>query len=493
MLAVLMQQITKRFGAVTANDQVDLRVEEGEIHALIGENGAGKSTLMHILYGFHTPDSGVIAINGRTLDIRKPSDAISLGIGMVHQHFMLIPPLTVAENVILGREPGKRFGLLNIRHVREAVENLPADLGVDPDARIDSLSVAAQQKVEILKLLYRNAGILILDEPTPVLTPQEIDELFATLRELKRRGKTIILISHKLSEVMEISDSVTVMRGGKVVASVPTHSTTQAELAQLMVGMDIPARTQSSPRSSEGPGLVLYVVSALNDRGVTALRDLSLTVSRGEILGIAAVEGNGQSELVQVIAGLRRPSSGQITINGEEASRQKIAHIPEDRTRRGIAGDMTIYENLILGRQREETFSARFRLRTGAIRDHARSIIRRFDIRPPEISQRARNLSGGNQQKVVVGRELSKDAPVIVASQPTRGLDIGAMHFVHGALREERDKGKAILLVSSDLDELLSLSDRIAVMYGGEIVFVTDARSTTPRELGGYMVQGKPS
>jgi len=492
MFGVEMRQISKRFGSVLANDDVTLQVRQGEIHALVGENGAGKSTLMHILYGLHSPERGTIAIRGTEVPIRKPADAIRLGIGMVHQHFMLIPPLSVLENIILGREELNRFGMLDLERSRARVEQLAKafHLEIDPDRTIASLSVGLQQRVEILKLLYREADILILDEPTPVLTPQEVDDLFATLQDLKRQGKTVILITHKLGEVMSISDTVTIMRRAKAVTSLATRTTSQGELARLMVGKEmVPAKGKLTPPRRE-IGLALHRVSARSDRGLAAVRDVTLSVAKGEILGIAAVEGNGQSELVQVVTGLRRPSSGTVHVDGIDEtyrSRSSIAHIPEDRLRRGIVLDFSLQENLLLGRHRERPFLGLLGFNEKAVRTYAADVLRRFDVRPPDVRRTARTLSGGNQQKAVIGRELSKKTAVIVACQPTRGLDIGAIEFVHRTLLEQREAGKSILLVSSDLDELLSLADRIAVMYEGEVVFIAEAAATSQRELGQYM------
>lgn len=493
MVAVHMQHITKRFGRVLANDDVELTITKGEIHALVGENGAGKSTLMHILYGIYQQDNGTITVGNTIATINSPADAIQLGIGMVHQHFMLIPPLTVVENIILGNEPTSYVQIIDRLKAEQSVTALSESfhLAIDPKAKIESLSVGMQQRVEILKLLYRNAEILILDEPTPVLTPQEIDDLFETLLHLKHQGKTIILITHKLNEVMSITDRVTVMRHGKVIASIPTKETNQQELARMMVGRDLIPLQASLTTSSSEIGLALERISALNDRHLPALHDISLTIAKKEILGIAAIEGNGQSELIQVITGLRVPSNGKILIDGIDILHSKtnipVSHIPEDRQKRGLVLEFTLKENILLGRQNEKQFNAAFSINQTAVGIFAEDILERFDVRPLNVNQRARNLSGGNQQKVVIGRELTKNATVIIASQPTRGLDIGAIEFVHRTLLHERDLGKSIMLVSSDLDELLSLSDRIAVMYEGRIVFLTETRRTTQRELGQYM------
>lgn len=493
MFAVQMRDITKRFGALAANDSVDVNVKQGEIHALVGENGAGKSTLMNVLYGLIRPDHGEILVNGRAAVIDSPRTAIGLGIGMVHQHFMLIPPLTVLENIVLGQEPVSAGSVLNVRAARETILQLSKlyHLSIDPNLEVSDLSVGLQQRVEILKILYRKAEILILDEPTPVLTPQEVEDLFNTLMDLKRQGKTVILITHKLAEVTAISDTVTVMRHGRVVRTLETRSTNRGELATLMVGKEVGFQVERSSLTERRSVLVVDDVSALNDRKLPAVRGASFTVDSGQIVGIAAVEGNGQSELVQTITGLRNVTGGRITIEGSGIDAGNplppIAHIPEDRHKRALVLDFSLAENLILGRQRESRFSGRWGLHSDRILEEADQLIRQYDIRPPERDQAARAFSGGNQQKAVIARELSKEAALIVASQPTRGLDIGATEFVHQKLLEERNKGKAVLLVSSDLEELLLLSDRIIVLYEGSIAAIVKASETSERELGAFM------
>jgi general nucleoside transport system ATP-binding protein len=488
-----LQDITKTFGAVKANDRVSVRIRQGEIHALVGENGAGKSTLMKILYGMYAPDGGRILVGGREVRMTTPRKAISLGIGMLHQHFMLIPPFTVTENIILGTEPGGRFGSLSLRDAEEEIGRLSRTfrLQVDPRARIETLSVGLQQRVEILKILYRRAELLILDEPTPVLTPQEVEEFFGTIRELKSQGKTVIMITHKLSEVMAISDRVTVMRHGKVAGEVETGSTSASELARMMVGEEVGMPIEKIAGTTPESRVVLDHVSATNDRGLPVVRDVSFSIAGGEILGIAAVEGNGQSELVHVLAGLRPATGGTMMIGGKKlrpGSREAtIAHIPEDRIKFGIILDFTLAENLLLGRHREREFSRFSLLRLSAIDGYAERVIGEYDVRPPDARLAAGSLSGGNQQKVVIGRELSKETGFIIACQPTRGLDIRAIEFVHHAMIRERNRGRAILLVSSDLSELLALSDRIAVMYEGVITGMFRASQTSERELGLYM------
>lgn len=493
MLTVEMKNITKHFGNLVANQNVNLRVAKGEIHALVGENGAGKSTLMNILYGFHRPDDGHIFINGSEQKIENPAKAMALGIGMVHQHFMLIPPLTVTENIILGKEPTRIFNRIDTHRAAEEIKQISDlyHLNIEPNAKIESLSVGVQQRVEILKILYRNASILILDEPTAVLAPQEVEDLFKTLANLRLQGKTVILITHKLNEVISFSDTVTVMRRGRMVTEVQTKNTSQSELSQIMVGRAIEFTPHKSSVVSKNPILSLKNVSALNDRKLPVLRNVSLSVMSGEILGIAGVEGNGQTELIELVTGLRKPTNGTITIHDINIQNNfdalEIAHIPEDRHKRGLVLDLSIAENLILGRHCDSEFSGFFSLHRRRIDEHADTMIERYDIRPAKKDQIARGLSGGNQQKVVIARELSKDADVIVASQPTRGLDIGAIEYVHTSILAERNKGKAVLLVSSELSELLTLSDRIAVIFNGEIVTILNAQQTSERELGTYM------
>ncbi len=494
MLAIELRNITKHFGTLKANDDVSLAVTEGTIHALVGENGAGKSTLMNILYGMYQPDAGSISLRGERVALRSPAQAIAHQIGMVHQHFMLIPPLTVAENVILGSEPTTALRMIDRTAANKAIKDLSERfrLPIDPRATVRSLSVGLQQRVEILKLLYRSANILILDEPTPVLTPQEIEDFFETLRQMKNQGKTVILISHKLSEVMSVSDEVTVMRHGRVVRSTATSVTTALELSHLMVGKDILSDSVRTIVPAAPALLEVEHLTLLRDRNTPALRDVSFSVRRGEIFGIAGVEGNGQAELAQVLAGLRAPNAGRMTLGAVLLDESTLsAHIPDDRMRQAIILDFSISENLVLGRQGERRFYSSWHVHERAIRAHAEELISEYDIRLSSKEQRIRELSGGNQQKAVIARELSKGASFIIANQPTRGLDIGAIDFVHGTLMSERNKGRAILLISSDLGELLKLSDRIAVMYGGEIVAVVQAASTSERELGRYMTGSK--
>ncbi len=508
-LAVEMRDITKTWPGVVANDHVHLKVRKGEIHALVGENGAGKSTLMNILYGLIRPDSGEIYINGEQVNIHGPRDAIRLRIGMVHQHFMLIPPLTVAENIVLGHEPGGVNALYNTRQAREVIENLSKQYGlpIDPDAKIEKISVGLQQRVEILKTLYRSADILIMDEPTGVLTPQETKELFRVLRGLVEKGKTIIFITHKLREVLELTDNITVLRRGKNAGELVTRQTNQAEIARLMVGREVLLRVNKTP-ARPGP-VVLHVedLHALSDRDLEALHGVSFDVHAGEILGIAGVEGNGQSELVEALTGMRKITQGKLTItqvkdgaSGEtsdltildarEERRVGLAHIPEDRRGSGLVLNDTIEDNMILGRQRWPQFSwQRIILLLRNIARWAKRLITEFDVRTPSAEAPARSLSGGNQQKIIIAREFAADPMALIASQPTRGVDIGAIEFIHRRIIEQRDAGKAVLLISAELDEIRSLSDRIAVMYEGNIVDIVSP-DASEEQLGILMTGG---
>lgn len=489
-VAVQMSGITKRYPRVVANRNASLTVYEGEVHAVVGENGAGKSTLMKILYGLVTPDEGRIVVRGRELHRHSPSDAIAAGIGMVFQHFMLVPPLTVAENIVLGMEPAR--GLMfdraaAVQLVREVSKRY--GLPIDPEARVEDCSVGLQQRVEILKVLVRGAEVIILDEPTAVLTPQEVDELMTVLRRLASQGKTILLITHKLREVMAVSDRVTIMRQGETVETLETKSTTPSEIAHKMVGREL-----DQPRRPSGtigaPVLRVAGLRALSDRGLEALKGVDLDVREGEIVGVAGIEGNGQTELVECIAGLRRPTEGRIFFADQDITeltpkqriRAGIAHIPEDRHKRAVVLDFTVEENAILGCQWD--FASPWSLRFARMREHAEQIIRTCDVRPPERLAAMRALSGGNQQKVVIGRELMRRPKLLLAAHPTRGLDIGAIEFVQRRLLEARARGTAILIVSGELPELMALSDRVVVMFGGRIVGEVDPSSVDERKLG---------
>ncbi|QBD80703.1 ABC transporter ATP-binding protein [Ktedonosporobacter rubrisoli] len=508
-LAVEMRDITKAWPGVIADDHVNLAVRKGEIHALVGENGAGKSTLMNILYGLLRPDSGEIFINGQKVAINGPRDAIRLGIGMVHQHFMLIPVLTVAENIILGREPGGMVGALNLKKARTDIQELSRQYGlpINPDTLVKDLSVGLQQRVEILKVLARGADILIMDEPTGVLTPQETDELFGVLRELVKRGKTIIFITHKLREVLELTDNITVLRRGKNAGTLVTRETNQAEIARLMVGREVLLRVNKTP-AKPGP-VVLHIedVHAQSDIGLEVLHGVSLDVHAGEILGIAGVEGNGQTELVEVLSGIRKTTTGKITLtptkdggqsqtynlttmDARKVRQMGLAHIPEDRRGSGLVLANTIEDNSILGQQRWPQFSwNRLVLLWRNIASWARRLVADFDVRTPSIEVPVQALSGGNQQKVIIARELASNPDALIAAQPTRGVDIGAIEFIHRRLIEQRDAGKAVLLISAELEEIRSLSDRIAVMYEGKVVDIVGA-DASEEELGILMTGG---
>jgi simple sugar transport system ATP-binding protein len=497
--ALEMRGITKAFPGVVANNQVDFTVRAGEIHALVGENGAGKTTLMNVLYGLVHQDSGEILIDGKSVRISGPRDAIARGIGMVHQHFMLIPVFTVGENVMLGREPVTGPGFYDRAQARKEIAALTRKYGLslDADARMGDLPVGLQQRAEIVKVLYRGANILILDEPTGVLTPQESKELFGVLRDLVKTGKTIIFISHKLREVLEISDRITVMRRGKVVGHLTTRDTNQEEIATMMVGREVLLRVDKKPAKAGAVAFKVEDLTANSDRGVPALKGVSFELRQGEILGIAGVEGNGQSELMEVLAGTRRATGGRVLlgdkdVTGFDARTERdagIAFIPEDRRGTGLVLSFSVAENSILGREKAPTFSwHELVLRLIAIREWARKLVKEFDIRTPSIDTAVRNLSGGNQQKVIVAREMGSQPRVLLAAQPTRGVDIGAIEFIHQRIVAERDHGAAVLLVSAELDEIRSLSDRIAVIYEGRIVSIEPPE--TPEERLGLLMTG---
>jgi simple sugar transport system ATP-binding protein len=492
--------ITKTFGFLTANDRISFRVERGTVHALLGENGAGKSTLMNVLYGLYRPDAGRIVLRDRPVTFHSPRDAIRAGIGMIHQHFMLVPPLTVGENVVLGHDPLTR-PWLNLRQVEREVHNLSTTYGldVDPRAIVWQLPVGQQQRVEILKALYRKADLLILDEPTSVLTPAETEALFAIIRRLRADGHTVIFISHKLDEVMAISDTVTVLRGGRVVETVAGSETSPAALARAMVGRDVTFRVAHERTGQGEPVLRVEGLTALNDRGLPALRGLSFALHRGEILGVAGVDGNGQSELAECICGLRPPTAGRVLLDARDITglspraiiEAGVGYIPGDRQRTGLVLDFDISENLILKRHDRAPFCRRGALDFLAVERHAADLVERFDVRTPSVRSRVRTLSGGNQQKVVLAREVSEGPAVLVAMQPTRGLDVGATEYVQRSLLAQRERGAAILYVSTELEEVLGLSDRIAVLAQGEIVDVVDAATATREEVGMLMTGGR--
>jgi len=495
-----MKNISKKFPLVKANNKVNFKVKKGDIHALVGENGAGKSTLMSILYGLYQADEGEIFISGKKVNISNPKKAIELKIGMVHQHFMLIPPLTITENIILGMEPKKNILFTDIHGAAVQIKKLSEDFGfkIDPMAKIKDVSVGIEQRVEIIKILYRGAEILILDEPTAVLTPQEVEELFNILLSLKQEGKTIIFITHKLNEVMNISDKVTVMRDGKVIGTKSIADTNKAEIANMMVGRDVLLEISKNKQKEGKTVLKVDGVSLSNKNNFPILKDINLSVKEGQILGIAGVEGNGQTEIVEIITGLRSVSKGKIflydyditNLTPKERRKLKIAHIPEDRGKRGIVSEYTVAENLILGLHDNSHFNKGLFLDFNAIDKHASKLISEYDIRPPDKDNLLKSLSGGNQQKVIVARELFSDPILLIASQPTRGLDIGSIEFVHKQLLKERSNGKAILLVSAELDEILTLSDIIAVIYEGRIVEIINSSVDVNKEKLGLLMTG---
>ncbi|WP_411968477.1 ABC transporter ATP-binding protein [Haloferax sp. YSSS75] len=501
--AVHLDGITKRFPGVIANDDVDLSVERGTVHALLGENGAGKTTLMNVLYGLYHPTEGRVVIDDEERTFESPRDAIDAGVGMIHQHFMLVDPMTVTENITLGNEPTKWGNLAVDRDAaREAVVELSERYGfdVDPDARVEDISVGEQQRVEILKALYRGAEILILDEPTAVLTPQEVEELFDVLEELTEQGKTIIFISHKLGEAMRAADEITVLRDGKNVGTVEASETTREDLANLMVGREVLLDVEKRPSETGDTVLSVSNLAVDDDRGVRAVNDVSFDVKAGEVFGIAGVDGNGQSQLIDAVTGLRKPKRGRIEFGGDDVTKRPrreriedgMAYIPEDRQERGLVMDFDLIENAILGSQHSPEFESNGRIDWASTRGHAEDIIEKYDVRPPNPEATSESLSGGNQQKFIVGREFERDPSLVVAAHPTRGVDVGSIEFIHEQLLELRSRGVAILLVSSKLDEVQGLSDRLGVMYEGDIIDVVDPTETTEEELGLLMAGERP-
>ncbi len=501
--SVHLDGITKRFPGVIANDDVDLEVERGTIHALIGENGAGKTTLMNVLYGLYEPTAGTVRIDGEPQTFEDPGDAMDVGIGMIHQHFMLVDTMTVAENVVLGNEPTKWGGIVTDRARANRETQALADrygLEVEPTELIEEISVGEQQRVEILKTLYRGADILILDEPTAVLTPQEVESLFDILRELIAEGKTIIFITHKLGEALEVADEISVLRTGELVGTVDAETATREELARMMVGRDVLLEVDK-PAASRGD-LVLDVEDATveDDRGVVAADSVSLGVHEGEVVGIAGVDGNGQSELIEAITGLRKLTSGTITFDGRDITTDSrrsrvsagMAYVAEDRQKRSLVMEYELRRNGLLGRQHLRPFSDGRLIDWGATADYVDDVIEAYDVRPTDPSAKAHSLSGGNQQKFIVGREFERDPSLVIASQPTRGVDIGSIEFIHNRLLELRADGKAVLVVSSKLDEVTQLSDRLAVMYDGDLIAVVDPETVTENELGLLMAGERP-
>jgi general nucleoside transport system ATP-binding protein len=494
-----MKDITKIFPGTIANEDVNFDLLEGETHVLLGENGAGKTTLMNVLYGLYQPEKGEIYVRGKLVKMSDPNEAIKLGIGMVHQHFMLVQNFTVAENIVLGSEP--RIGIkLDIEKAIKEVEGLSKKYGfaIDPNAVISDISVGQQQKVEILKALFRGASILILDEPTAVLTPQEIEELGIIIRNLEKEGKSVILITHKLKEVMSMSDRVTILRRGKITGTVGTKDTSIDELAELMVGRKVNLVVNKKEATIGREILKIEDLYANDQRGLPAVNGVSLRVNAGEIVGIAGVDGNGQSELVETLTGLKKPKSGSMVLNGKdifgktpkEIINDGISHIPEDRHKRGLILKYSLFENAILGTHYKKPFSSGIVMNYRTIREYTQKLIKDFDVRTPNDEVMASALSGGNQQKLIAAREISKDPDLLIASQPTRGLDVGAIEYIHKRLVMERDNGKAVLLVSLELDEIMSLSDRIAVMYAGKIVAILDRKDATENKLGILMAGG---
>jgi len=494
-----MKGITKIFPGTIANEDVNFDLLEGETHVLLGENGAGKTTLMNVLYGLYQPDKGDIYVDGKLEKILGPNHAIKLGIGMVHQHFMLVNNFSVAENIVLGLEPVKGIKL-NLKKAIQDVRTLSEKYGfaIKPEDIIEDITVGQQQKVEILKALYRGAKVLILDEPTAVLTPQEINELGIIIKNLEKEGKSVILITHKLKEVMRMSDRVTILRRGKITGTIKTKETTMDQLAELMVGRKVNFTIDKKPQVVGTEMLRVENLIARDRRGINVVNGLSLTVNSGEILGVAGVDGNGQSEFVEVLTGLRKAQSGEISLYGKDIygktprqiSECGISHIPEDRQKRGLILNYSLFENSVLGLHRKSPFSKGMVMNYKAIREYCKKMIKDFDIRTPSDEVSASSLSGGNQQKLIAAREISKNPDLLIASQPTRGLDVGAIEYIHRRLVDERDKGKAVLLVSLELDEILALSDRIAVIFDGKIVAIMDRKDATETKLGILMAGG---
>lgn len=488
-----MLNITKKFGNFYANDNITLQLEKGEIHALLGENGAGKSTLMNVLFGLYQPEDGEIRVNGKKVDITNPNVANDLGIGMVHQHFMLVENLTITENIILGNEP-KKMGIVNIKQAAKDVAEISKlyGLNVDPYAKVEDISVGMQQRVEILKTLYRGANILIFDEPTASLTPQEIQELISIMKKLITEGKSIILITHKLQEIMDVSDRVTVIRKGQGIGTVITAETNPVELATLMVGRQVTFKTEKGPSFPKEEILHVENLVVADNRGIEKVKGLNLSVRRGEIVGLAGIDGNGQTELIEAITGLRKAKSGNVSINSIDVTGKKprqitqagLGHIPQDRHKHGLVLEFSVGHNAALQEYYHEPYSKNGIMNYSTVSDYAKKIIEEYDVRTQGENELARALSGGNQQKLIIGREVSRDPDLLIAALPTRGLDVGAIEFIHKRLIEQRDNGKAVFLISFELDEVMNVSDRIAVIYDGKIVDTVIPTETTEQELG---------
>ncbi len=501
-LALEIRHVTKRFPGVLANDDVSFTLRKGEIHALLGENGAGKSTLMNVVYGLYAQDEGEFLINNELVEINGPSDAINYGIGMVHQHFMLVPVFSVVENMILGAEVTKGTSLDLARARREISEISKAyGLEVDPDAIVENLPVGVQQRVEILKALYRKANILVLDEPTAVLTPQEAEDLFTVMRQLTEKGVSIIFITHKLKEILNVADRVTVMRRGKVVGHTSPKETDQQGLATMMVGRDVLLEVEKTPAKPTDVVLEVAHLKITDERDVEVVKDISFEVRAGEILGIAGIQGNGQTELIEAITGLRGVDSGSVLLSGEEIPFEKprylvehgMGHVPEDRHKHGLVLPYDLADNMVLNTYYQKPYAGKMLTRDQqTILKNAFGLIQRFDVRAPGPEVNASTLSGGNQQKVIVGREFSRPLKVLIANQPTRGLDVGSIEYIHKEIVKMRDEGVGVLVISAELDEILSLSDRIAIMFRGEIVTIVEAKGTTREQLGLWMAGAHP-
>ena len=495
--AIELVGITKRFPGVIANDDVNLTVEQGEIHAICGENGAGKSTLMKMLYGMQAPDEGTMSINGREVSMTSPSDAIALGVGMVHQHFMLADQLTVLENVILGSEPVNGIGMIDFKEARRNFDQVGESYGltIDPDDLVETLEVGERQRVEIIKVLFRGAKILILDEPTAVLVPQEVEELFRNMRDLKASGATILFIDHKLEEVLEIADSITVIRQGQTVATVDPTDVTAGDLAELMVGSELPSPETTGSTVTDEVTLDVADLTVLDADERPAVDDVSLQIRKGEIVGIAGVEGNGQYELVSAIVGTIEPSAGRVLLHGEDLAHRSvrerrevgIAYVPQDRHVEGLLLEAPLWENAALGHQTEQPFAKGIWVDRAGSRQRTEEIRERYDVRTPNVDVSAHALSGGNQQKLILGREIMSSPELLIAAHPTRGIDVGAQAAVWDHMRTARAGGLATLLISADLDELIGLSDTIVVMFHGKLVATLDPTEITPRILGAYM------
>ncbi|MGX4763946.1 ABC transporter ATP-binding protein [Holzapfeliella sp. JNUCC 72] len=499
--AIELKHMTKAFGDFKANNDINLKIKKGQIHALLGENGAGKSTMMNVLSGLYQPTSGDVFVNGEKVAMTSSKDANNLGIGMVHQHFMLVDDFTVIENIVLGAEPTKAAGILNLKQARQKIMDLSEKyhLEIDPDAKVRDISVGMQQRVEILKLLYRDANILIFDEPTAVLTPSEITELMAIMKEMVQEGKSIILITHKLDEIKEVADECTVIRRGQIIGSVLVKDSSEQQLADMMVGREVNFKTDKTKSKPGEAVLKIENLSVKDSQKVERVKNLSFDVHAGEVLGIAGVDGNGQSELVQAISGLEKSSSGSITLDNKDITNLKVrkvteaglGHIPEDRQRFGLILPMTVSENIALQSYYRKPDSSYGVLNYNYMNEHARHLIEQFDIRTYSEKSETGALSGGNQQKVIIAREVERNPKLLIAANPTRGLDVGAIEYIHKRLVDQRDKGNGVLLVSFSLDEILNVSDRILVMHNGENMGIVDASKTSEQELG-LMMAGTP-